>query len=262
MLFRQRLGDNILIQFTYRWYRNLLTKLQISGYKFRDYQTMGDGVILRHDIDTSLEQAVKLSTIEAQENAISTWFVLLATDFYNIFTIENRDKLRILQANGGEIGLHFDEMQYQNELFSLLQQEDDSEYCNAIVEKILWETNILSEIIGCKVNVVSMHRPSKKLLKKNLCIPGMVNSYGHQFIKEYKYISDSRMNWREDIEKIIESRCFSHLHILTHAFWYHDEQETMHDILFRFCNNAKQERYNSLSKNITMLDEILHVTEV
>lgn len=74
------------MEFTYTAYRALLDLLRQGGYAFtnyHDYQTHPRCVILRHDIDNSLSQALRLAEIEAEEGVKSTWFVLLRTDFYN-----------------------------------------------------------------------------------------------------------------------------------------------------------------------------------
>lgn len=103
------------MEFTYAAYRELLSLLREGGYAFRDYHSYGDAprcAILRHDIDTSLEQAVKLAELEAREGVRSTWFVLLRTDFYNAASKTGREALRHIRALGHEIGLHFDEASY------------------------------------------------------------------------------------------------------------------------------------------------------
>ena len=63
-----------------------------------------------------------------------------------------------------------------------------------------------------------MHRPSRWVLEADLKIPGMVNSYGKEFFQDFKYVSDSRMRWREDVMKYAIEKAYPRLHILTHAF--------------------------------------------
>ena len=41
-------------------------------------------MISRHDIDYSIEKAVELAALEAEENVKSTYFVLLSSEFYNL----------------------------------------------------------------------------------------------------------------------------------------------------------------------------------
>lgn len=74
------------MEFTYNAYRGLLHLLRAQGYVFTDYHQYAAYprcVILRHDIDQSLTEAVRLAEIEAEEGIRSTWFMLPRTDFYN-----------------------------------------------------------------------------------------------------------------------------------------------------------------------------------
>lgn len=103
------------MEFTFPAYRGLLSLLRERGYEFRGYHDYADTsrcVILRHDVDQSLSQAVRLAELEAEEGVRSTWFVLLRTDFYNVFSKAGTEALRHIQFLGHDIGLHFDEASY------------------------------------------------------------------------------------------------------------------------------------------------------
>ena len=100
------------MEFTYQAYRDMLNLLREQQYAFRQYHNYADCprcVILRHDIDNSLEQAVNLAQVEAEAGVASTYFVLLRTDFYNIASSAGLRAVRRIQSLGHEIGLHFDE---------------------------------------------------------------------------------------------------------------------------------------------------------
>ena len=62
------------VEFTYDWYRDFLRRLSAEGYDFRSFDdSLGDGdVVLRHDIDLSLDAAVKMARIEANAGVEST----------------------------------------------------------------------------------------------------------------------------------------------------------------------------------------------
>lgn len=103
------------MRFTYEAYRGLLALLREQGYALRDFHDYAEAprcAILRHDIDYSLEQAVRLAELEAGEDVRTTWFVLLRTDFYNAASKAGREAIRHTQVLGHEIGLHFDEASY------------------------------------------------------------------------------------------------------------------------------------------------------
>lgn len=240
------------MQFTYDSYKNLIWLLKNHGYCFSSYNMCDNDkcVILRHDIDNDIKKALKLAEIESVEGISSTYFVLLTSDFYNVFSYKNSLMLRKIAELGHEIGLHFDQVRYPN--ISLEKMK----------EVIIREARILSEAVAKPINCVSMHRPSKEVLEADLVIPGLINSYGQRFFKEFKYLSDSRRRWREPVEEIIASEKYNMLHILTHAFWYAEQEKSIQDSVHCFVNHANIERYHSLEDNITDINLIMNKEEV
>ena len=236
------------MEFTYDAYKNLIRVLKKNKYVITDYhnyQNTEYPCILRHDIDYSLEKAVRFAQMEASMGVRSTYFVMITSQFYNVLSAGARKSLRQLTACGHEIGLHYDETAY--------------EQCGkeTWIRTILYEKDLLEYACEKNVSVVSMHRPSKEMLKEDLNIPEMVNSYSKKFFTDFKYVSDSRMNWREDVELYVKRRLYQCMHILTHAFWY---EETVHDIrssLTVFLDEARKERYDTLQSNFTDLSKVL-----
>lgn len=242
------------MEFTYTAYRGLLDLLRQGGYAFtdyHDYQSHPRCVILRHDIDNSLPQALRLAEIEVGEGVKSTWFVLLRTDFYNPASAAALKTLRRIRELGHEIGLHFDEMAYAG------AGGIGSHASSTTEELIVHEAGILADICGCPITTVSMHRPSKATLEADLKIPGMVNSYGQTFFHDFKYLSDSRRRWREPVDEIIRGGEYDRLHILTHAFWYHEQEQDITESVGAFIRSANAERYERMMENITDLPSIL-----
>ena len=242
------------MRFTYPAYRALLRLLRKQGYAYQNYHTYADSprcVILRHDIDTSLNQAVRLAELEAEEGVASTYFILLRTDFYNAASKRSQEALRRILALGHEIGLHFDEVSYGKELTS-----------EETVQKISNECGLLSALLDHAVSTVSMHRPSKATLEADLEIPGIVNSYGKTFFHDFKYLSDSRRRWREPVLDIIRSGEYDRLHILTHAFWYHEQEESISETVGAFINGGNMARYAAMRENIADLSSIMQESEV
>lgn len=200
---------------------------------------------MRHDIDYSIEKAVELAVLEAEENVKSTYFVLLSSEFYNLAAKENKDKILQINRLGHDVGLHFDELNY-----------DDACKKN-ILKLILKEVQMLEELLQIEVKSVSMHRPSNVTLEADYDLYPYINSYGKKFFKQFKYVSDSRRRWREDVVNVIESGNYEKLHILTHAFWYHKEEKDLYTTIKNFIEQGKTDRYYILDKNITDLKNIL-----
>lgn len=245
------------MEFTFLAYQYLLELLEDENYivtNYHDYISYPDSsniVILRHDIDYSIAKAYEMAMLEADEGIKSTYFVLVTSEFYNVAAKRNVDMLKRMQKMGHEIGLHFDEACYA---------EKNINEITALCEK---ERKLLENIIDEPVTTISMHRPSKIMLENNLQFKSMVNSYSNVFFKEFKYVSDSRMYWREDVEKIIRSHRYNRLHILTHAFWY-DKLAGMgtREKLINFITHANEERYYSFKENFRNLDEFIMLKDV
>ena len=236
------------MKFTFDAYSSLLSNLHAQGYKIRSYHNWQDTercVILRHDVDYSLKCSLKFAHIEADLGVSSTYFVLLTSDFYNVASPNCLRILRELQSMGHEIGLHFDEKAY------------NTATVEETISNILRERDILSSILQTPIRCVSMHRPSKATLEADLLVPGMINSYSKKFLHEFKYLSDSRRHWREPVLDIIHSEMYNRLHILTHAFWYHEHEEDISVSVGRFIRTASGERYEQMTENITDIDTIL-----
>lgn len=235
------------MEFTYNGLYTLIRTLLECDYNIIPYGVPCDGkkVIMRHDVDNDLKKAAEFAEVENQISkgkVVSTYFVLLSSPFYNLFTKESRDYLRRIIVCGNEIGLHFDETQYDT---------------GDIHDQVAKEARVLSDLIGQQVSVVSMHRPSKHTLDANYSFNGLINSYSQEYFKEWKYISDSRMCWREDAFEIISSNQYNRLHILTHPFWYTETNETTSCKLNRFINEARINRYDDLSKNFRDLNDFV-----
>lgn len=245
------------MKFTYESYAAMLMSLQRKGYKFRNYKTWQEEektVIIRHDVDNSLQKAVVLSEIEkdvCEESVEATYFLLLATNFYNVHSRESRECISKITKNGGNIGLHFDETQY-----NISDIDEMKDY----VDK---EAEILSNVINAKVEVVSMHRPSEKVLSKNIVFPDIINSYSEVYFKQMKYLSDSRRHWREKVDDIIDSGIYPRLHILTHPFWYmRSYEKTLKQTLIDAVVKASLDYYDSLNNNFRNLGTELEKNEI
>lgn len=243
------------MKFTYDAYRCLIKSLKERDYRFCTYNDetdKGKCVIFRHDVDFSPEKALCFAEIENSEGIFSTYFFLLTTEFYNVFSLRTIEAIRSIISLGHRIGLHFDEARYP-------ECYGDPE---KIKEKIIFESQVLETAVDVKIDVVSMHRPSRQIIDSDMKIPGMVNSYGKGFFEQYKYLSDSRRLWREPVEEVIESGRYDRLQILTHPFWYGDKESDLHDGVKSFVNSANLERYGFLADNITDIDNIMKPEEI
>lgn len=157
------------MRFTFNAYENMIASLLENGYRITDYGHYAETdrpCILRHDVDYSLRTAGSFADFEAGLldgiGVKSTYFILVTSAFYNVYSTENRRILKNILAKGHEIGLHFDEKAYAH-------QWDEER----MKQEIRREARLLEEAVGHKISAVSMHRPSKETLDMDL-IPGGV----------------------------------------------------------------------------------------
>lgn len=241
------------MDFTYTNYEFMLDLLKEKNYiicNYSNHSRFKKCVILRHDIDFTLQKALDFAKLENLKNISSTYFILLSTNFYNIFSKESFEILKEISNLGHHIGLHFDEKRYEiNDIESL------SFYVNK-------EKDILEDILGDKIQAVSMHRPSKWILENDINFDDIINTYSNHFLKDFKYLSDSRMSWRENALGIIEQESFERLHILIHPFWYSNAGETMKEKLINFIKSSKTERYNNIKGNFRDLEDVIPTNDI
>lgn len=227
------------MEFSYKSYIKLIENIKNTGYEiagYHDWETKQFPCVLRHDVDFSLQRAYDFADMERSNGILSTYFVLLVTDMYNALSKESTSIIQKIRNMGHEIGLHYDETRYPT--------RDGGE---DMLKQIQFEKNILEQIIGAEIRVISMHQPSKAFLNSNLKIPGMINSYSNDFFYNFKYCSDSMRVWHEDIQKDLAKKTYAKLHILTHPIWWAKEEigrdETLR-ILLRARQNNQLEYFH------------------
>jgi hypothetical protein len=246
-----------IFDFTYTSYGEFLKLISESGYAFTDYYNytrVNNPCILRHDIDYDIMKAFEFAKFETKiftfsQQVHATYFVLLTSPFYNVLSHTVIKTLKEIINMGHEIGLHFDATQYLSP-------------SNGIIGCVRKELSILEQILERPVTVVSLHRPSQTALKADVAIPGVINSYSQIFFKEFKYISDSRHHWQENVENIVASKEYKKLQILTHPFWYTEMITSCRDKLFSFISSGNLARYYGMNDNFKNLDEFVQRNEI
>ena len=200
------------MQFNIDGYKYLLKKAKEKQYIFSAYQEKKEQMIfLRHDVDVSPHLALKMAQIEYELGIKSTYFFMLRSPFYNLFSRANDSIVREIINMGHHIGLHFDEGYYSKNLdLQVLIDE---------------EIDILEKNFNIKIDTVSFHQPSQKIINNEVSIR-QINTYDTQFFKEIKYLSDSNMHFKEDPFEIIQNSCYNKLQLLIHPIWWMVDGET------------------------------------
>lgn len=172
-------------------------------------------VIMRHDVEYSVDRAYALAKVEESMDFTSNYFFQWTNNSYNILSRRNMNMIKDMHERGHVIGLHF-------ALNGLTDMEQ-------IRKKIIQEIGILSEMFGFEITQFSVHRPSKDVLRENIKLPGILNAYQDEFFTfaenvtedtpvKVKYLSDANHVWRYGYPD--EKNILGHdkVQILTHPF--------------------------------------------
>jgi hypothetical protein len=164
-------------------------------------------LILRHDIDHSIELLEKITNIEHSLGIVSTNFFRIRAKNYNLFSRPSLKAIEKLLNQGHEIGLHYEDLDLKTEK----------------LESLIYF--LRNEFGKDTFKVVSPHEPSRcgtarQAQWKNLGILG--DAYDERLMNKFKYISDSSCNWREGCMHNFTSSEKS-MYILTHPIWWYDQ---------------------------------------
>src|SRR5262249_30479368 len=89
-------------------YVELLEAAKAGGYRFAffDREPRAGDLLLRHDVDMSLEDALGMAEVEAERDVSATYFLMTQSDFYNLDTRRGAAAIERLRALGHRVGLH------------------------------------------------------------------------------------------------------------------------------------------------------------
>jgi hypothetical protein len=171
-----------LTEFTLKSYVKLLKYLN-QIYKIVPFCKVNNKdtpyLILRHDIDISLPEALKMAQIEKDLNIQSTYFVLLSSSVYNILEGDNVNILKQISKLGHEIGLHYHPAQYR-----LYKQNPN--------KTLEIEIQLLEHLLGKKIYSIARHGPWQRdpfaRIKKYI-------SANHPYLIGDLYIHESGRAW-------------------------------------------------------------------
>lgn len=206
--------------FSYDDYKEIIRIMKSTGL-YTDYKhalTRDKFVLMRHDVEYSVERAYLLSKVEESMDFTSTFFFQWTNNNYNILSRRNMDMIRDMHERGQNIGLHF-------ALNGLTDME-------AIKKQIVKEIDMLSEMCGFKIDTFSFHRPSKDVLRENIKLPGIINAYQDDFFTfaeevtpdtkvNVKYMSDANHIWRYGYPDETNIRGNDKVQVLVHPFAWH-----------------------------------------
>lgn len=202
-------------EFSWAGYRNLIQTFVDQGYTIQPIAAFDPGeahLLLRHDIDFSMEAAVDIARVEADSGWRAHYYVLLQTEFYNLCGPEDWNRLRALRDLGHDVGLHFDASRYPQDV-------------EALEEAVALECGILERMLDREVTNISFHRPAPSLLGLDRKLAGRDHLYRPRYFSDIAYVADSRGLFRYghpfDHDAFAEKRA---MQLLTHPIWWQEDE--------------------------------------
>ena len=230
---------NFVCEFSYKHYFEVIDSIKEKYYfgtisEFHKLLKIKKFILLRHDVDVSLDYALKLAEFEFEHGVKSTYFILLHSDYYNALSKSNQHKIKKISDLGHEIGLHYDTN------FLTVDKKN-------ITLQLKREVQILSDLIGKEIISIAQHNPSITNCPNFESDLRYVDSRDPEITKEVKYISDSVHNWREGCMcKHIKN--FDRLQILTHPIWWSENSKSA-DLAFEQLKEDEVKKIDTEIRN-------------
>ena len=203
-------------EFSVGHYRELLEAAKGSGYRFAffDAEPRAQDVLLRHDVDLSLDAALRLAELEADAEAQATYFLMTRSVFYNLASPEGERALARLRELGHRVGLH-----------------------------AVWPSAELDDRFD---GVVAWHNPDPEYMSAPL--DGAVNVMQPPFFDPEHYRSDSNQRWRHGCphEQLAAGR-FEWLQLLTHPEIWVYPGATMRETMLSMLEAERERRLEQLA---------------
>ena len=191
-------------------YSELLAAARTGGYQFAffDREPAPGDLLLRHDVDLSLDAALTLAGLEAEAGAQATYFLMTESVFYNLASPEGEHALRRLRELGHRVGLHA--------VYPRLELDDRFD------------------------PVVAWHNPDPEFMREPL--DGTVNVMQPGYFDPDHYRSDSNQHWRSGCpHEELAGGGFEWLQLLTHPEIWAYPGETMRETMLAMLE-AERER--------------------
>jgi hypothetical protein len=170
-------------------------------------------LILRHDVDLSLQAAVALAEIEAEEGAWSTWFLMTRSVFYNLASRDGEHAIARLRELGHRIAHH-----------AVYPHVDLDERFDP---------------------VIAWHNPDPAFMQEE--VVGVTNVMSAPFFDPARYRSDSNQNWRHGCpHDELATSAFDWIQLLIHPEIWAFEGSTMRESMESFLDAEREARLEQL----------------
>ena len=200
-------------------YREIVEAAQAGGYRFAHFEgAPAEGsVILRHDVDLSLDAAVRMAELESDAGASATYFLMTESVFYNLDSSEGIAAIDRLRELGHRVAQH-------------------AVYPNAPADERFDP-------------VVAWHNPDPEYMRAPLP-DGRINVMQDPWFDPATYRSDSNQHWRSGCpHDDLRAGTFPWLQLLTHPEIWAFEGETMGQTMRAMLEAEKVRRLQQLAED-------------
>jgi hypothetical protein len=199
-------------------YAELLEAAQAGGYRFAffDREPQAGDVLLRHDVDMSLDAALEMAVLEAERGVVATYFLMTRSDFYNLDTRGGAAALERLRELGHRVGLH--------------GVHPDATLDDRFDPVVAW------------------HTPDADYMTVPLA--DAVNVMQEPFFHPDRYRSDSNQHWRSGCpHQELAAGAFDWLQLLVHPEIWVYEGSTMRETMESFLDADRDARRRAMLDN-------------
>ena len=244
--------------FSYTEYKNIIALVteHLPIVDFKEALRLDKFCVIRHDIEFSIDRALKLAVIERELGVTSTYTVQLRNNTYNALSEKNIEAVRQIKKMGHKIGLH------QNPPVM-----DDDELLDYIQKDI----QTLEYYYGFEIDRFAFHRcrENSGVLGRYIEVPNKINCYDKKFFHYFadkkpdhlrvNYLADSNHQWKygHPIHLDYKSAPFK-LQLLTHPFsWTEAGYENINNFAKLIKEKSNEMASDMETENYTFPKELL-----
>jgi hypothetical protein len=195
-------------------YRELLEAAHAGGYRFSyfDHEPEAGDLLLRHDVDLSLDAALEMAGVEAEADAIATYFLMTRSEFYNLGSPAGERAIERLRALGHRVGLHA--------VWPHVDHDDRFD------------------------GVLAWHNPEPEYMREP--VAGLTNVMSAPWADVYR--SDSNQHWRQGCpHEELASGAFERVQLLTHPEIWVYPGATMRETMLAMLEAERERRLEQLA---------------
>jgi len=196
-------------------YAELLACAKEGGYRSADFgEGPGPGdLFLRHDVDLSLDAAIRMAEVEAAAGVTAWYFLMRDSVFYNLGSDEGSAAIARLRKLGHRLGCH-----------------------------LVFPDTQLDDRLG---PVIAWHNPDPEYMSSE--IEDGINVMSTRYFTPDTYRSDSNQRWRHGCpHEELRRGAFPWLQLLTHPEIWVFEGDTMGQTMRSMLETEKERRLEQL----------------